>query len=93
MSSTLVVSFLFVSVHHQQIHWTTRYSKSDFSRMSKELSVQEAVYPFSWFFRIGACEECVGRRAGQGVKWLSESLKRSYEAYQRNHEAESFLRA
>jgi len=61
--------------------------------MFKELSVQEPVYPFSKFFRIGACEKCVGRKAGQGFKWLSESLKRSYEAYQRTHEAESFLRA
>jgi hypothetical protein len=61
--------------------------------MFKELSVQEPMYPFSKFFRIGACKECVGRRAGQGFKGLSEGLKTSYDAYQRTHGAESFLRA
>jgi len=47
--------------------------------MFKELSVQEPLYPFSKFFRVGACEEYVGRRAGQGFK--GQSLKRSYDAY------------
>jgi NADH:ubiquinone oxidoreductase subunit F (NADH-binding) len=61
--------------------------------MFKELSVQEPVYPFSKFFRIDACEECVVIRAGQGFKGLSESLKRLYDAYQRTHVAESFMRA
>jgi hypothetical protein len=61
--------------------------------MFKDLSVQEPVYPFSKFFRIGTCEECVGRRAGQGFKGLSEGLKRLYDAHQRTHKTESFLRA